>query len=211
MIDRIRFDLYLWVAAFCSILSGTLTPVFSFLFGRMTNSFTGGDIQSKVNENALYLFYLSVAAFLLTSMERYSVSRSTNRRSLELRIRVLDRSLSQPYEWHQNESSPDIISLMVLKLIPAISDGLGAQLSAFLRSTVTTSLGLAVSFFADPYLTGLILACVMPSLLCINLLMRMTSKKLLKERDVTEKAGNAITRSALVQVRVFAAELRHAP
>lgn len=142
----------------------------------------------------LKLVYLSVGAAVVSAIDRIFTAKSALRRSSNLRVNILRNSLSMPIDWHRK--SPEIVTELLTRKIPAACDGLGIHLSCFLRSLVTTSFGLGVSLFVDAYLTGLILSCILPSLLCINLALKLLSRRLIKRRDLADGRANSIVSDA---------------
>jgi ABC-type multidrug transport system fused ATPase/permease subunit len=143
---------------------------------------------------------LSIATLVLTAASHGLARGALLRKSKLLRVEILERSFEMPIVWHQSHSSPDLVTALLTKNVPKILDGLFVQLPIFCRSVTTAVLGMAVSFWADAYLSALILACVLPSLFCINVLIKLATRRIGKELDDAEEAGTAVVRNALGQI-----------
>jgi len=105
-----------------------------------------------------------------------------------------------PMEWHQSHSSPEIVAELVTKAVPTLLDGMYREFPTLLRSATTATPGLAVSFFSDAYLTALILAVVLPSLVCISAVTKFTTRHRVDELDEADEEGNGVVRNALGQI-----------
>ena len=152
-----------------------------------------------MNESVLYLFYLSLASLFLTTVERSMINRAASMRSRILRVFAFERVLAFPFHVHQSQSTSDLIAALTLNHIPTAVDG-WSQLASFCRLGTTALAGLVVSMLADAYLTLLLLACVLPSLFCINVIVKLATKPWLLRRDVANAEGTAIVRDALSKV-----------
>lgn len=179
------------VGYLCSVAAGTLTPAFSFLFGRLTTAFSDPTrLSTRVNECVLYLLYLSIASFIFITFERICVARGAWRRSRRLRVHSLDRFLGF------RTANSEAIAAVTLEHIPAYKDGIVAW-SNVARHGTTALAGLAVSCYADGLLTALLLAVVVPSLVAVAFFQRLICANPRKHLDEADARTQMVVRDSL--------------
>lgn len=164
-----------------SVAAGTLTPAFSWIFGRISNAFGSGGISAQVNESVMYLFILSLVSLLFISLSHICVMRGAIRRSRTLTVRSVTRLLELP----PSSTRDNVVVEVMVEQIPLYMEGI-IQTSNLLRHGTTALAGLAVSCTANGRLTGYLIAVVVPSIVAISFGSRCLSnapEKALAEAD----------------------------
>jgi ATP-binding cassette, subfamily B (MDR/TAP), member 1 len=161
-------DIFLMViASICAIGSGVTMPLFSVLFGNITNAINIADptsFNSAVNQTSLNFLYLAIAAaglgYLSQSLPMYASECQLGR----IRSAYFSALLRQESTWYDLNDSGEVNRLVDDTL--GIQAGIGEKVSLTLTSVAQFFAGIIIAFVIAPksWQLTLVLLAFMPLL-----------------------------------------------
>ncbi|CAD8161298.1 unnamed protein product [Paramecium pentaurelia] len=155
---------YIWivVSIIGAICNGLSMPIYSIIFGNLTDSFAYEDSDTKLNKaglNTIYMFVLGICTLLVTLIMYTTFSITSENQTKRLRRQYLKSLLTKQVKWY-DEINANSLNTKVNSEILAISDAIGDKVITFGFSIATFLSGFLVG-----YIKGWKLALVITSAL----------------------------------------------
>ncbi|CAD8150335.1 unnamed protein product [Paramecium octaurelia] len=155
---------YVWIAISIvgAICNGLSMPIYSIIFGNLTDSFAYEDADTKLNKaglNTIYMFVLGICTLLVTLIMYTTFSITSENQTKRLRRQYLKSLLTKQVKWY-DEINANSLNTKVNSEILAISDAIGDKVITFGFSIATFLSGFLVG-----YIKGWKLALVITSAL----------------------------------------------
>ncbi|CAK70070.1 unnamed protein product (macronuclear) [Paramecium tetraurelia] len=155
---------YVWIviSIIGAICNGLSMPIYSIIFGNLTDSFAYEDAETKLNKaglNTIYMFVLGICTLLVTLIMYTTFSITSENQTKRLRRQYLKSLLTKQVKWY-DEINANSLNTKVNSEILAISDAIGDKVITFGFSIATFLSGFLVG-----YIKGWKLALVITSAL----------------------------------------------
>lgn len=200
---------------FCLILlgmvmaaaAGVCLPIFTIIFGSMTNEFTNFFVygaskehfQSRINHFALYFVYLAVATFGTTAIKTYITVERGERLTARIRANYLKAILRQNIGYFDKLGAGEVTN-RITSDTNLIQEGISEKLGLIVSAIASFITALVIGFIKQAKLTGIMLSTVFALALsmgiCSTFLVKYT--KLALEDD---SACSSIAEEAFSSIR----------
>ena len=160
------------------------------------------DIVAEINKLSLYFLLIAIGASILTFLETFLTSLSTERQLRRLREAYTTKLLHLDAAWYDSHRAGECASRLAEA---SLSVGTGMEkVTSLVRYTATLICGLTIGFTKSWKLALVICACapLFASALAVLIVIAITSER--KERNAYARAGDAATET-LSLVRAVAA------
>lgn len=172
-----KFDYFiLTIGLITAAAAGVCMPIFTVIFGQMTNEFllffvfhtSPEAFQKQINHYALYFVYLAIATFGFTSIKTYISVERGERLSARIRQNYLKAILRQNIGYFDKLGAGEVTNRITTDtnlIQEGISEKLGLIVSAI--SSFTTSL--VIGFIKSAKLTGIMISTVVALVLAMGI------------------------------------------
>ncbi|CAD8069741.1 unnamed protein product [Paramecium primaurelia] len=160
-----KFDYGLMILSMIGAIGNGLSmPIYSIIFGDLTDSYAYDDDYTKIKKagfNTLYMAILGISTLLVTLLMYATFSISTENQTKKLRKCYLESLLKKQVMWY-DQVNTNALNQKINNEISSISDAIGEKTMTF-----TFSLAAFISGFIVGYIKGWKLALVITSALPI--------------------------------------------
>lgn len=187
--------------------AGVCLPIFTIIFGSMTNEFTNFFVygaskehfQSRINHFALYFVYLAVATFGTTAIKTYITVERGERLTARIRANYLKAILRQNIGYFDKLGAGEVTN-RITSDTNLIQEGISEKLGLIVSAIASFITALVIGFIKQAKLTGIMLSTVFALALsmgiCSTFLVKYT--KLALEDD---SACSSIAEEAFSSIR----------
>ncbi|EGR27069.1 hypothetical protein IMG5_202500 [Ichthyophthirius multifiliis] len=190
------------IGCIASAANGILMPLFSIIFGEMTDSFSPNSSPNQVVKSAgnqsLNFLYLAIGAFTLSFLIMSCWIISGERQSIQLRKEYFQAIMRQEVGWF-DMNNPNQLATKIAQEITAVQGAIGEKIGTFIM-TITMTLGGFVVGYSRGWLFSLVTTSALPVIsfgaVCFAIVLQTSQKKIQQSYAIAgglaEQSLNAI-------------------
>ena len=140
--------LLIFVGVLCSLAHGTLTPMFSILFGKILDGFNAAKpdtLVQNVNFAVLWLTYIGILAFVTSYAQVACFVAASQRQCTRIRRSYFRALLCQEMGWYDNQTT-GALSARIQEDVSKIQDAIGDKVGSCLQFLSMFITGFIVGF-----------------------------------------------------------------
>lgn len=197
--------------------AGVCLPIFTIIFGSMTNEFTNFFVygaskehfQSRINHFALYFVYLAVATFGTTAIKTYITVERGERLTARIRANYLKAILRQNIGYFDKLGAGEVTN-RITSDTNLIQEGISEKLGLIVSAIASFITALVIGFIKQAKLTGIMLSTVFALALamgvCSTFLVKYTKLALQDDSSCSSIAEEAF--SSIRNIVAFGSQSR---
>lgn len=199
--------LVLGVAIVSLVISGALGLIYPRFLGMAVDAALNEGDLGELDRNALWLLAAFALQAVFIFVRHYCFSWLGERAILRLRTQVHRHLLSMPQSYFHRNRTGELLSRLSSD-VARLQDVIGQDLSMALRNLLTLVGGVAMLFYINAYLTGIMLAVVPPLVLATFYWGRIIRKVSRKAQDELAAASGSVQErlAAIDTVQAFVRE-----
>ena len=158
-----RLDYFLMFFGFlASMINGTALPLFSLVFGSMSDEFNQGKdaLLDAVSRLALYLFLIGLGTFFLSAISQSFWMISGERQSIRYRYNYFQAVLNQNVGWYDS-INPNELAAKIANETFKVQGAIGEKVATFVMTIFIFIAGFAIGF-AKGWQLSLVIAASLP-------------------------------------------------
>ncbi|MCB9706916.1 MAG: ATP-binding cassette domain-containing protein [Myxococcales bacterium] len=208
---------YRWrlvIALFCLFGASSLGLVYPYYFGQLSNAaFTGltsdqaGAALASINENTLILVAVFVSQSAFVFFRHYLMTWLGERVVADVRVDLFRHLAEMSQRFFHQTRTGELLSRLGDD-VTRLQNTVGQDLSIALRNLFTLIGGIAILFYQNPFLTGIMLLVVPALVIAAGIWSRIIRKLSREAQDALAKATGGLQESlaAIETVQAFTRE-----